>query len=240
MESPFIQYHNLTNDMQHYNIEDEVMQVNVYGKTINLIKRNGKFVKPPELKAIEGTGSATKPSHETWWLVRKPLAEKSIAAQVLATGTGALNIDASRIGAHGDNLGRMNKVGDNGWKNSSGGPSRATYDPVAASKRFPSNTLLSHTLLCQPRGEKRVHVNDKAHDRHNGARIDRTIYGDYDANVTTGYADSDGMETVAAYDCSEDCPVFLLDQQSGVRKSGGGDKHGRKASTFMTSTDWEQ
>lgn len=32
----------------------------------------------------------------------------------------------------------------------------------------------------------------------------------------------------------------LLDEQSGERKSGGGDKHGRKSSTFCVSTDWEQ
>lgn len=35
-----------------------------------------------------------------------------------------------------------------------------------------------------------------------------------------------------------DCPVAVLDAQSGECKSGGGDKHGRNASTFCTSTDW--
>src|SRR6185312_5209807 len=37
------------------------------------------------------------PSVECWYLCRKPLAERSIAAQVLKTGTGALNIDGCRI-----------------------------------------------------------------------------------------------------------------------------------------------
>ncbi len=36
-----------------------------------------------------------------------------------------------------------------------------------------------------------------------------------------------------------DCPVRMLDEQSGVRMSGKGDKHGRKSSSFMASTDWE-
>jgi len=44
----------------------------------------------------EGHGTALKPSGEPWLLLRKPLQERTIAGQVLATGTGALNIDATR------------------------------------------------------------------------------------------------------------------------------------------------
>jgi DNA modification methylase len=101
----------------------------------------------PEAQQWAGFGSALKPAHETWWLCRKPLAEPTIAANVLKWGTGALNIDACRISTQ-DTLGRLNNPGANGWKNSSGGPTRATYDPIAASGRFPANLLLSHTLLC--------------------------------------------------------------------------------------------
>lgn len=46
----------------------------------------------------EGYGTALKPAVECWWLVRKPLAESTVAKNVLEYGTGALNIDASRIG----------------------------------------------------------------------------------------------------------------------------------------------
>jgi hypothetical protein len=35
------------------------------------------------------------------------------------------------------------------------------------------------------------------------------------------YADADGMETVEDWDCHEDCPARLLDEQAGGRKSGG-------------------
>jgi hypothetical protein len=35
---------------------------------------------------------------EDWWLLRKPLACPTVAAQVLATGTGALNVDGCRVG----------------------------------------------------------------------------------------------------------------------------------------------
>ncbi len=42
--------------------------------------------------------TALKPAVEDWWLVRKPLEEKTVAKQVLATGTGAINVDGCRVG----------------------------------------------------------------------------------------------------------------------------------------------
>src|SRR5690606_25202646 len=46
----------------------------------------------------QGWGTALKPAFEPVVVARKPLGEKTVAANVLAHGTGALNIDASRIG----------------------------------------------------------------------------------------------------------------------------------------------
>lgn len=51
----------------------------------------------------EGWGTALKPSFEPIVVARKPLAG-TVAANVLAHGTGALNIDATRIEAHDDQL----------------------------------------------------------------------------------------------------------------------------------------
>lgn len=45
----------------------------------------------------EGFGTALKPAHEPICLARKPLSEKSVAANVLRWGTGAINIDGCRI-----------------------------------------------------------------------------------------------------------------------------------------------
>jgi site-specific DNA-methyltransferase (adenine-specific) len=45
----------------------------------------------------EGWGTALKPATEPICLARKPISEKSIAANVLKWGTGALNIDGCRI-----------------------------------------------------------------------------------------------------------------------------------------------
>lgn len=45
----------------------------------------------------EGWGTALKPAMEDWWLLRKPLSEKTVAANVLKHGTGGMNIDACRV-----------------------------------------------------------------------------------------------------------------------------------------------
>lgn len=48
-----------------------------------------------------GWGTALKPAHEPIVMARKPLGEKTVAENVLRYGTGAINIDASRVGTEG-------------------------------------------------------------------------------------------------------------------------------------------
>lgn len=55
-----------------------------------------------EAKRWDGWGTALKPAAEHWILIRKPLSEKTVAANVVMHGTGALNIDASRIATNGE------------------------------------------------------------------------------------------------------------------------------------------
>ena len=50
-------------------------------------------------KQWDGWGTALKPSVEFFTLARKPLSEKTVAANVLKWGTGGINIDGSRVGA---------------------------------------------------------------------------------------------------------------------------------------------
>ena len=53
----------------------------------------------PQAAAFDGWGTALKPAYEPIFIARKPIAVgNSIAAQVLETGTGAINIDGARIG----------------------------------------------------------------------------------------------------------------------------------------------
>jgi site-specific DNA-methyltransferase (adenine-specific) len=61
---------------------------------------DGVYITAPatdEAKAWDGWGTALKPAHEPIVVARKPV-EGTVAANVLTYGTGALNIDATRIG----------------------------------------------------------------------------------------------------------------------------------------------
>jgi len=55
-----------------------------------------------EAKQWDGWGTALKPACEFFTLCRKPLSEKTIAANVLKWGTGGINIDGCRVESGGD------------------------------------------------------------------------------------------------------------------------------------------
>lgn len=64
----------------------------------------------------QGYGTALKPAHEPICLARKPLSEKSVAANVLRWGTGAINVDACRIeGGERPLLDATAKVNESDW-----------------------------------------------------------------------------------------------------------------------------
>jgi len=95
-----------------------------------------------------GWGTALKPAFEPVVVARKPLSEKTVAANVLKFGTGGLNIDGSRIGrAEGDNSSAGNRTatfgtqdtqsggdGSGGWEQNSDGrwPANIILDPYTA------------------------------------------------------------------------------------------------------------
>lgn len=94
--------------------------------------------------AWDGWGTALKPAYEDWWLVRKPLDEKTIAANVLAHGTGALHIAACRVASD---------VSPKPWVTPRGGIWRTDSTATAAlannpAGRWPPNLLLSHAADC--------------------------------------------------------------------------------------------
>lgn len=99
----------------------------------------------------DGWGTALKPSHEVWWLCRKPLAAGTVAANVLAYGTGALNITACRAGDEVTitQVKDFTAIHGNKW-----GTPRASTPTLEYKEnppgRWPPNVLLSHSLFCAP------------------------------------------------------------------------------------------
>jgi DNA modification methylase len=71
-------------------------------QALNLRSDHPDYVKPEpitdEARQWDGWGTALKPALEPITVARKPLSEKTIAANVLLHGTGGINIDGCRVG----------------------------------------------------------------------------------------------------------------------------------------------
>lgn len=78
-------------------------------------------------------------------LARKPLSETNVASNVLKYGTGALNIDASRIGTQGG----VTCVGEPNFGNAVYGKGMGGQRTVdGGSGRWPPNLILQHLPEC--------------------------------------------------------------------------------------------
>ena len=91
-----------------------------------------------------GWGTALKPSHEAWILARKPLTG-TVAATVLAHGTGALNIDGCRVGTYG---GTKDTPTGQGKKKGDIFSLGATKTQQINAGRWPPHLLLTHAAAC--------------------------------------------------------------------------------------------
>ncbi len=96
-------------------------------------------------KEWDGWGTALKPAHEPICLARKPLSEKTVAANVLKWGTGALNIDDSRVSVE-DAEYQKNCSGDRGHAGTREEGLSTNMTPGGGSAnnsgRFPANLIL--------------------------------------------------------------------------------------------------
>lgn len=87
----------------------------------------------------QGWGTALKPAHEPICVARKPLVG-TVAANVLAHGTGAINVDGCRVGTEGGTrLTQITKKGDGIYE---GGVNTGAFgDVVPGLGRWPANLI---------------------------------------------------------------------------------------------------
>jgi len=181
-----------------------------------------------------GFGTALKPANEHWILFRKPL-EGTVASNVLRHGTGALNIDATRVASAGP-IASHHGTG-HGFTVGSERP----YRPGDAGRfmqtigRWPSNLTLSHTAWEETRcpcgavcsfvarfcpecgsGEVTHHrcgCRAVGERRVKGSQLDHVCTGGEILNRgtahKTGHTDPDGLETVTAWECLATCVCGL-------------------------------
>lgn len=89
----------------------------------------------------QGWGTALKPAMELICAARKPLSEKTVAANVLKHGTGAINIDACRIATNGEVIEPVyagRKGPENGGKYGNSGDYVSNVSPLG---RWPANVI---------------------------------------------------------------------------------------------------
>jgi hypothetical protein len=157
-------------------------------------------------------------------ILRKPCSEGTVAANVLRHGTGALNVDATRIGttdnlnggAYAKNASERHDKAEN-WRYKRGDRGGLAETPFTQpTGRWPANLVLQHLDGCVQDGVREV--------RSNGHYPARRPSG---STVTSGHKGQEGLveahtdgESVAAWACEEGCPVAALDAQSGTLTSG--------------------
>jgi site-specific DNA-methyltransferase (adenine-specific) len=170
-----------------------------------------------EAKKWDGWGSALKPANEPIVLARKPLEKGlSIVENVLKWGTGGINIDGCRVFTN-EKLNYGNGIKSNvGFKTSPQNNQRPTYNGEG---RFPANIILTHHPECECKGFKKVKPSNgsgKASGTNN--KFNNGIFQDENRKgkcIEGGY----GEETIEDCNCHPDCPIKIMDEQSGESKS---------------------
>jgi site-specific DNA-methyltransferase (adenine-specific) len=181
-----------------------------------------KYLTAPATNAAKewgGWGTALKPAWEPILLARKPLTEETVAANVLKWGTGALNIDGTRISTGGevvhtpqsDPAKRKGVVGSDlgfskGSKEKMAEAQRASVERTNALGRWPANVLLQCTCVDpQPLPEK---VKSRAKEPAKGRR-----YADKGATNITGTPGATRREG-GGFAHEPDCPAGMVDAQT--------------------------
>ena len=94
-----------------------------------------------QAKQWDGFKSALKPATEFVCVARSPLAEDTIAENVVTHGTGALNIDACRIGTDGEKINRNIYDGEDYNGSNYGQVSQKVTKKYTDTGRYPSNVV---------------------------------------------------------------------------------------------------
>jgi DNA modification methylase len=183
----------------------------------------------PEAEEWDGWGTALKPAHEPIVVARKPISEKSVARNVLRWGTGAINIDACRVGTGGGGWNGQGTTHDETqWRLNN--PDGVQRD----SGRWPANLILTHSPNCNGVCTEDCPV--RALDEQSGQRTSgkpagkRNAKTGFSTGITpgaydlTGYGDTGGASrfyTTFEYDPDVDIPFFYCAKASRSERNKG-------------------
>lgn len=181
-----------------------------------------------EAKQWSGWGTALKPSVEKWWLIRKPLSEKTVVKNVLRHGTGALNIDASRVESDGGHKRTFQPTN----KNRSILGKQTAFQPTNAEGRFPSNLIVSGSArdaLDEQSGESK----SVDRPRNNKPSPNLAMSGANTGHVSHGHSDSGGASRFF-FDGAD--PFLYCAKASKRERNAGLDKFNN---AVLDSSQWD-
>lgn len=192
--------------------------------------KNHNIGKSSKSDKWEGWGTALKPAYEPIILVRKPLAKKlTIAKNCLAHGVGGINIDESRVGTTEDfsNIKPRTMLANQGSVKAEGFAGHDAADSLKEAQeklqnlgRWPANIILSHHEDCECVGTQ---TEDYSINKLDGGA------SHFGQQVRPDYTPEKQTIVNEIYECVEDCPVRLLNEQSGITKSSS---HSFKAKDY--------
>lgn len=180
-------------------------------------------------KKWQGWQAALKPAFEPVILAQKPR-EGTYAENVLKWGVGGLYIDGCRIQYGNETDSRVGTDAEwNGKREASEHtvslPAVEGMKMYKSKGRHPANVLLTHHPDCKLAGFKEVGTGKQKHNQEitrkglgNHGAIFRENNSGFNVNKCQGLANY-GVQTIPAYECHPDCPVRLLDEQSGESES---------------------
>jgi DNA modification methylase len=173
-------YHRMAVAIEDSGFEIRDMIEWVYGsgfpKSLNIHKQNGL--------CPEGWGTALKPAHEPICMARKPLAEKTVAENVLKYGTGGINIDESRVESN-ETTGWNGLTSKEDNRTSYG--MRGTGEATNSQGRFPANLIHDNSeevRECFPETGKGGHP-QKANESENNCLSGKNYARERDSRINT-------------------------------------------------------
>jgi site-specific DNA-methyltransferase (adenine-specific) len=166
-----------------------------YNTTLNQLTRTGEST--DAAKAWDGWGTALKPAHEPIVVARKPVIG-TVAENVLTYGTGALNIDATRIGftdTETDNRIGTDFISNNGDASNNANdnqvPNKHYVQMYKSQGRWPANIILDeHTAELLDQETATLKGATTTTTRKHGNNI--FSQGKGEAITLTNYGDSGG------------------------------------------------
>lgn len=172
-----------------------------------------------EAQEWDGWGTALKPACEPILLARKPLSEKTVAANVLKWGTGALNIDGTRIpGIPEPTRFDPSQHSHEGWRMAATGEETAKRAQKTVG-RWPANVMLQCTC------DDPEPLPETAREREDEPSQTRR----YTEKGATNIAATPGVRREGGGFIHEpDCPAGLLDEQSGQRGNNWAKNYGEQ------------